>query len=66
MEYLPSGRARNCKREYEQVTFAFNGLIRPHIDEQREKQVWDKTWLPDVKDPPRPDEQSPAVSRALQ
>src|SRR5215468_8675174 len=23
-EYLPKGRARNCKREYEQVTFAFN------------------------------------------
>jgi len=45
MEYLPSGRARNCKRQYEQVTFAFNGLIRPHIDEQQQKRVWDKTWL---------------------
>jgi hypothetical protein len=65
-EYLPKGRARNCKREYEQVTFAFNGSIRPHIDEQREKQVWDKTWLPDAKDPPRPEDQLPAVSRALQ
>ena len=26
IEYLPNGRARNCKREYEQVTFAFNDL----------------------------------------
>jgi Putative metallopeptidase len=66
IEYLPKGRARNCKGEYEQVTFAFNDSIRPHIDEQLEKQVWDKTWLPDVKDPPRPDDHLPAVSRALQ
>jgi hypothetical protein len=67
IEYLPKGRARDCKREYEQVTFAFNGSIRPHIDEQLEQQVWDKAWLPDVNDPPRPeDHHLPAVSRALQ
>jgi Putative metallopeptidase len=66
VEYLPKGRARNCKREYEQVTFAFNELIRPHVDEQLEKQVLDKTWLPDVKEPPQPEDNSAAGSRALQ
>ena len=66
VEYLPKGRARNCKREYEQVTFAFNQSIRPHLNEQLEQQVLDKTWLPSVKEPPRPEDDSPAFSRALQ
>jgi Putative metallopeptidase len=66
LEYLPKGRARNCKREYEQVTFAFNESIRPHIDEQLEKQVLDRTWLPDVKEPPPPEDNLQAGSRALQ
>jgi hypothetical protein len=65
-EYLPKGRARNCKREYEQVTFAFNESIRPHLDERLEKQVLDKTWLPDVKEPPAPEDNLQAGSRALQ
>jgi hypothetical protein len=66
VEYLPKGRARNCKREYEQVTFAFNESIRPHIDERLEKQVLDKTWLPEVKDPPVPENNLQGGSRALQ
>jgi hypothetical protein len=66
VDYLPKGRARNCKREFEQVTFAFNESIRPHIDEQLEKQVLDRTWLPDVKEPPVPEAHLPTVSRALQ
>jgi Putative metallopeptidase len=66
VEYLPKGRARNCKREYEQVTFAFNESIRPHLDERLEKQVLDKTWLPDVKEPPQPEDNPAAGSRALQ
>jgi Putative metallopeptidase len=48
-DYIPKSRARNCKREYEQVTFAFRDLIVPHLDQQLAKQVLDKTWLPDVK-----------------
>jgi len=66
VEYLPKGRARNCKREYGQVTFAFNQSIRPHIDERLEKQVLDKTWLPEVKDPPVPEDNVQGGSRALQ
>jgi hypothetical protein len=47
--YLPEGRARGCKGEYDQVTFAFRDLIGPHLDQQLAKQVMDKTWLPEVK-----------------
>ena len=47
--YLPKSRATNCKREYDQVAFAFRELIVPHLDQQLERQVLDRTWLPDVK-----------------
>jgi hypothetical protein len=47
--YLPKDRAKGCKREYDQVAFAFRDLIVPHLDRQLEKQVLDKTWLPDVR-----------------
>jgi hypothetical protein len=47
--YLPESRAKTCKREYDQVTFAFRDLIVPHLDKELARQVLDKTWLPDVK-----------------
>jgi hypothetical protein len=46
---LPKARARNCGREYHQVAFAFRETLRPHVDEQLEQKVMDKTWLPPVK-----------------
>jgi len=58
--YLPKERASTCKREYDQVAFAFRELIGPHIDQQLAKQVLDKQWLPGVKEP------SSTGSRALQ
>jgi len=50
--YLPKDRAKGCKREYDQVAFAFRDLIVPHLDLVLAKQVLDKTWLPDVKERP--------------
>jgi hypothetical protein len=47
--YLPKERAHNCKREYDQVAYAFRELIGPHIDQNLAKQVLDKTWLPPEK-----------------
>jgi hypothetical protein len=44
--YLPSERARTCKREYDQVRFAFRKLIVPHLDQQLARQVLDQSWLP--------------------
>jgi len=49
--YLPKDRSKNCKREYDQVAFAFREFMAPHLDQQLEKQVLDKTWLPEVKAP---------------
>jgi hypothetical protein len=44
--YLPNDRASSCKREYNQVAFAFKELIGPHLDQQLAKQVLDQQWLP--------------------
>jgi hypothetical protein len=49
--YLPKERASTCKREYDQVAFAFRDLIVPHLDQQLARQVLDKEWLPDVRAP---------------
>jgi hypothetical protein len=48
---LPKSRAVNCHREYAQVAFGFREFMTPHLDHQLEKQVLDKTWLPDFKAP---------------
>jgi len=46
---LPKARSSNCGREHHQVAFAFQEGIRPHLDEELEQKVMDKTWLPAVK-----------------
>jgi hypothetical protein len=45
-KYLPEGRARDCKREYDEVAFAFNKLLGPHLDQELVKQTLNKEWLP--------------------
>jgi hypothetical protein len=45
--YLPSTRAKSCKREYNQVAFAFRDLVTPHLDQQLARQVLDKAWIPE-------------------
>ena len=45
--YLPKSRANNCKREYDQVAFAFHELVTPHLDQQLARQVMDREWLPE-------------------
>jgi len=45
-KYLPESRARDCKREYDEVAFAFKSLIAPHLDQDFAKQVLQKDWLP--------------------
>jgi hypothetical protein len=47
--YLPKERANSCKREYDQVAFAFRDLIVPHLDQQLARQALDRSWLPEVK-----------------
>jgi hypothetical protein len=45
-KYLPEQRAAGCKREYDEVAFAFRKVIVPHLDEQLTKQLLNKEWLP--------------------
>jgi hypothetical protein len=45
---LPQKRAEGCGDEYEQVAFAFNTLIRPHVDSEAAEAVLHRNWLPDV------------------
>jgi len=47
--YLPSDRARQCKREFNTLSFAFRQLIVPHLNEELAMLVLDATWLPDAK-----------------
>jgi len=51
--YLPKERAEGCEDEYKQMTYAFDTLIRPHIDAKEAKKLYGTTWLPPVtKRPP--------------
>ena len=43
--YLPPDRARRCKREFVQLSFAFRQLILPHIDQELARKVLDGPWL---------------------
>lgn len=46
---LPKDRAAHCKREYEQLTNAFQKTMLPHIDPAKMKAVLEKKdWLPAV------------------
>ena len=48
--YLPMTRAEYCDEEYEQVQYAFETLIRPHIDPRLVEQIRDGTWLCENRD----------------
>ena len=43
--YLPKERAEGCNDEYQQVAYAYEKLIGPHVDRGRAKKVFDKSWL---------------------
>jgi hypothetical protein len=42
---LPEHRAEFCIEEYEQVHQAYHDLIKPHVDPELARQVFDKSWL---------------------
>ena len=45
--YLPPERAENCDDEYKQAAFAFETLIRPHVNQHLAKKLMNKSWLPE-------------------
>jgi hypothetical protein len=46
--YLPKDRAENCEDEYQQVVFAFEKLIEPHIDQTAAQRIVKQKLLPDM------------------
>ena len=46
--YLPAARAQDCAFEYGALAWAFDGLIKPHIDQPLARNVLDSSWLPAV------------------
>jgi hypothetical protein len=48
--YLPQSRARGCRREYAELTYAFKKVIVPHLDQQLAREVLQKSWLPGAED----------------
>jgi putative metallopeptidase DUF4344 len=46
--YLPKKRAAACGDEYDQVSYAFERLVGPHIDRTRAKGILDKSWIPEA------------------
>jgi hypothetical protein len=49
--YLPQSRARRCKKDFGEVVFAFQHLIRPHVDSEMAKRVLETEWLPKEEEP---------------
>jgi len=46
--HLPEARARECRVEFGELNFAFQHLVRPHVDQKLAKTVLQDGWLPDV------------------
>jgi hypothetical protein len=44
-EWLPEKRARRCKAEYADITFAMRQLVGPHVDKALAKKVLETKWL---------------------
>ena len=53
MDKIPPSRAKKCKFEYEDITYAMTALIEQHVDKTRAKQVLETVWL---------DEEGPAAA----
>jgi len=45
--YLPKDRAEGCESEYEEAAYAFNTLIKPHIDRRLARKYY-RSWLPPI------------------
>ena len=50
--FLPEDRAVGCKREYVQLSHAFETLIGPHIDRSLARKLH-KRWLPSITTKPK-------------
>jgi hypothetical protein len=44
--FLPQARARSCRMEYDEVNFAFQKTIEPHVDQKLKAEVLSEDWVP--------------------
>ena len=51
--YLPNSRADSCRSEFNELIYAFQHVIGPHLDPQLAKEVLNKNWLPHMTSPPQ-------------
>jgi Putative metallopeptidase len=51
---LPKIRAEHCQHEYETFDYAFKTIIKPHIDRQMAKAVWNIAWFSEQPSQPFP------------
>jgi hypothetical protein len=58
---LPKDRAEGCEDEYEQTKYAFETLIKPHLDQRLLKKVRAKKWF-DFEDAARPGGQGARIT----
>ena len=49
--YLPKERAEYCWEEYEQVEYAYEELIGPHVDKALAKKIFKRSWLSGLEKP---------------
>jgi len=45
---LPQYRVDICEEEFELITYAYQHLIGPHIDQELAKKVYAQRWLPEI------------------
>jgi hypothetical protein len=44
--FLPAARVRSCRTEYDEVNFAFQKTIEPHVDQKLKAEVLSQEWVP--------------------
>jgi hypothetical protein len=49
---LPASRARRCRNEFNELNYAFQQLIVPHLDPELAKVALAQDWLPKPEKPP--------------
>jgi Putative metallopeptidase len=50
--FLPQARAHSCRAEYDEVNFAFQKTIEPHVDQKLKAEVLSEDWVPPPNTPP--------------
>ena len=45
---LPQDRIDICEEEYDLIAHAYETLIGPHIDPDLAKEIFDRSWLPEI------------------